>query len=423
MLIIDRAMRVLFFAWSPLSPKAPAHGYGGGGWLGTLQKELKAHGVELGYTYIATEDDWFQHGGYSYYSIKRENKTLKEKILVGMNPRNCRFEKARDERYMRKFQKVVEDFKPDIIHVFGSEQCYGLITKYTSIPVLIHLQGILNVYRNAYLVPGVSLATYCLQNYNPKQIWGRYQRYWEWYRVCKREREILSSCRYFIGRTDWDRGCLSVLTNSSCEYYYGGEMLRDAFHSAPERRQPERLTIVTTSSAAVYKGYDMILKTAKILQEKIGDNFTWKVYGNVEPVFFEKHLGIKHEDVNVELCGVATAEQLAVAFSQCTLYFHPSYIENSPNSLCEAQLCGCPVVACFIGGNDTLVNHGEEGFLVPANDPYMAASRVMQLYKEKELNHRMGKNGKATAQKRHDRTIIAEGLIKIFNQILERERR
>ena len=205
-------------------------------------------------------------------------------------------------------------------------------------------------------------------------------------------------------------------------YFYGSEMLRTEFHNAPERMQPERLTIVTTSSAAVYKGYDMVLKTAKILKDNIGENFTWKMYGNVAPEFYEKRLGIKHEDVCVELCGVAKAEELVESFSKCTVYFHPSYIENSPNSVCEAQLSGCPIVACYIGGNDTLVKHGEEGFLVAANDPYTAAGRVLQLHNDRELNKRMGEASKKTASQRHDRETIANGLIDIFKQIIEIEK-
>lgn len=422
MLIIDEDMKVLFFAWTPLDPHAPTHGYGGGGWVMTLQKELNAKGIELGYTYLGSKDDWYKHDGYSYYVVKAEKKSLKEKIIVGLNPKNTAFEAQRDDICLKKFQRVVEDFKPDIIHIFGSEQCYGLITKYTEVPVVIHLQGILNVYWNAYLTPGVSLATYCLQTLNPKAIWARYQQYWEWYRICAREREILTNCKYFIGRTDWDKGCANILAKHF-KYFYGSEMLRDAFHNAPVRQQPEKLTIVTTSSAAVYKGYDMLLKTAKVLKESIGDHFVWKVYGNVEPSFYEKFFHIRHEDVNVELCGVATPQQLVDSFSQCTLYFHPSYIENSPNSVCEAQLSGCPIVACFIGGNESLVKHGEEGFLVPANDPYMAASRILQLYRDRELNKKMGDASKKTAGMRHDRQTIVCGLIDIFKQIIEAEKK
>lgn len=418
---IKNRMKVLFFAGTQLSPKVPLNSYGGMGWMSALQSELKLLGVNMGFTYLHTEDNWFKHDGVSYYCVKAPHKKITTKIRNGLTPRNLRYDMNRDEIIMKKFQKVVEDYKPDIIHVFGSETCYGLITKYTNLPVVIHLQGIINVYWNAYLVPGVSLLSYCLNTLNPKKMWTRYQQYWEWYRICAREREILQNCKYFIGRTAWDKGCINTLTNKY-RYFYGGEILRSEFYNTPERLQPEKLTIVTTSSAAIYKGYDMILKTAKVLKEKIGDNFTWKVYGNVDKTFYESYLAITHENVNVELCGVATPGQLADTLSRSSLYFHPSYIENSPNSICEAQIVGCPIVACFIGGNESLIKHGVEGFLVPANDPYMAASRIIQLYNDRELNKEMGNASKIIARKRHDKETIVTGLIDIYKEIISIEK-
>jgi glycosyltransferase involved in cell wall biosynthesis len=196
-------------------------------------------------------------------------------------------------------------------------------------------------------------------------------------------------------------------------------MLRENFYRTLLRFNPNKLRIVTTISAAVYKGYDMILKTAKILKNIGKTDFEWLVFGNISPNFYEKSLGVKHEDVNVKLCGVATPEVLIETFLKCTLYFHPSYIDNSPNSICEAQICGCPVVACSVGGVDSLVSHGLSGFLVPANDPYMAASRILQLYRDRDLNECMGLASKQIASERHNRDSIVNGLLDVYNMIIE----
>lgn len=55
--------------------------------------------------------------------------------------------------------KVIEDFKPDIIHVFGSEWGFGLVEKYVDIPVVIHMQGSLPPYVNASYPPGYNFFT------------------------------------------------------------------------------------------------------------------------------------------------------------------------------------------------------------------------------------------------------------------------
>ena len=41
---------------------------------------------------------------------------------------------------------------------------------------------------------------------------------------------------------------------------------------------------------------------------------------------------------NITLRGIVSAEELANSLSEATVYVHPSYIDNSPNSICEAQV-------------------------------------------------------------------------------------
>jgi hypothetical protein len=40
--------------------------------------------------------------------------------------------------------KIIENYEPDLIHVHGTEKPYGLITKYTCVPVVVSLQGFLS---------------------------------------------------------------------------------------------------------------------------------------------------------------------------------------------------------------------------------------------------------------------------------------
>lgn len=413
-------MRVLWFASSVLNPQLGKHGYNGGGWVDALQQELKSKGITMALACYGDDIDCkkLRHNGYEYYFINRAKRTFAEKINNIFYPRTMKYEKASWSFYISQMKSIIDDFKPDIIQVFGSEQRYGLIAKYTDIPVVIHLQGILSGCQYTFLPPSVSLHTFCFQDSNPKYIWSRYQIYQEWFREVGREHEILQNCKFFIGRTEWDKACISSL-NSNFRYFYGSEILRSEFYEMHDRVIPSRLTITTTISSAIYKGFDIILNTAKILKEFYSIDFTWKVYGNVSPKFFENITGIQHERVNIDLCGVVNARQLKDSLSECTLYFHPSYIDNSPNSICEAQICGCPVVACHVGGVGSLVHHKQDGFLIPANDPFMGAYRIMQLYNDKELNGIMGGKAKNAALIRHDRKRIVDGLLDIYKEILK----
>ena len=146
-------------------------------------------------------------------------------------------------------------------------------------------------------------------------------------------------------------------------------------------------------------------------------NFQWNVYGNIDPDFMEKYIGLSHQDLNVNLCGVASAETLRDALLSSTMYFHSSYIENSPNSVGEAQMVGVPVVASRVGGTDSMVEHGKTGFLYPVTDPYIAAYYIKRLIDNKEENMAIGKKAREIALARHDKRQIVKELLDVYEQI------
>ena len=47
----------------------------------------------------------------------------------------------------------------------------------------------------------------------------------------------------------------------------------------------------------------------------------------------------------------------------------PSHREGRPNTVLEALACGRPILATEVGGVPELIEHGRNGFLVPARDP------------------------------------------------------
>ena len=148
-------------------------------------------------------------------------------------------------------------------------------------------------------------------------------------------------------------------------------------------------------------------------------DFEWHVYGNVKPIFHQKFTGFYYKDLNINLKGVASASTLCDSISKATVYFQPSYIENSPNSVCEAQLLGVPVVATNVGGTASLIEEGVTGFLVPTNDPYTAAYRINQIARDDKFNLTIGQKSREVALERHDRETIVKDLITTYYNIIE----
>lgn len=415
-------MRILWItatAGNYQSPHSGSGGYNGGGWISSMQNELaKRNDIKLGIAFCRNgEPAKVEQGGVVYYPIPHHTKSKKDKIIDLFKLNDATRDEVLWPYYEHKFKEVIEDFKPDVIHIFGSELYHGLAARVAgNIPMVLHIQGLLSLYIYILLPPGFSRREYIMSGKGLKGKFHHLQYLAYWKRSAYREKAILNAVPYVIGRTDWDRQAMAVL-NPKAKYYYGGEILRDVFYEARKRQFPNVPTIITTISFPTYKGYDVILKVAYILKNELHLKFQWNVYGNINPEFIEKHLGLRHQDLNINLCGVASAETLCDALLSSTMYFHSSYIENSPNSVGEAQMVGVPVVASRVGGTDSMVEHGKTGFLYPVTDPYMAAYYIKRLIDNKEENMAIGKKAREIALVRHDKKQIVKELLDVYEQI------
>ncbi len=138
----------------------------------------------------------------------------------------------------------------------------------------------------------------------------------------------------------------------------------------------------------------------------------------MEPYFFEKITGITAEQAGISVSGVATADELVQAISRASMYVHPSYIDNSPNSVCEAQLLGAAVVATNVGGVSSLIEDGVTGFLVKSGSAEEIAERVVAMYRNRSLLRKIGHQAREMSLKRHDRETITSELLKCYEQII-----
>lgn len=411
-------MKVLFFSNIPIAQSFNG-GYNGGGWISSLINYLQNHtDIKIGVGYFGPRDSFIEKDGLSLFQIQAySNKGIIKKIANAFKllaPNYLAVEKKNWKYYEEKLSDVVKIFSPDIIHVFGSEQHFGLIAGCVKVPVVLHIQGILNPYFNAYLPPFFSW--HLNDSLKNKLKFLLNKRIWE--QGCYREKEIMRRVHYYIGRTDWDERVTKIF-NPNARYFYGSEILRDSFYEEKKRNLPSKLTIISTISSPYYKGFDVVLKTANLLKKEMSLDFEWKVFGNVNFRVAEKITGISHNDVNVSVMGVATQELLKEVLCSSTLYVHPSYIDNSPNSVCEAQLLGLTVIAANVGGLPSLIENGVSGFLVPANDPYQLAYLILHLYSDTDLNKSIGQKAKNRALQRHDKKNISDNLLNIYSEILK----
>lgn len=413
-------MQILYFSVAPVSFSDEHQGMNGMSWISSLVRVMSAcEGVKI---------------GISYVNDRKEPKVEETKGNVTIIPMNIYRTKMQIRRYDSKSYKwlddltisksieVVEHFRPDVIHVFGSEWCFGLIAQQVKVPVVIHLQGFWPVNRNVNLynednVGGLLKRWIC----HPKKYWDDKRMMRLSHERAEREIRIIKGNRFFMGRTEWDHSLIKLL-NPLATYFKVAEPLRKNFldHAGSWRVHDDGVVHLMTVGTSFIKGMDVVLKAGLILQENSSKSFVWHVFGAQSDMErLKRWTGLSSREVGVVFEGSADAKQLVAALKRADIFVHATYADNSPNCICEAQMVGLPVITTYAGGISSLFNDNyDKDLFAPINDPYYLASKIIELSNDKDRMVRLSQMNAETALLRHDDKKIADSLLSCYKEMV-----
>lgn len=418
-------MRVLWVAMNAsLYDASKSDGYGGIGWIGALFRQLiknKTYNLELGVASIYNSDVKDVVNGVTFYGINSNKPTGLKKWLYYVKD----YKKLNHLDYFKEISSVISDFKPDVIHLWGVENQLASVSHYKDIPVVAHLQGLLSLCLYTYYPYGINAHSLYLDRFSRREwvfhngfVFGEH----EMKVRAEIEKKHLKDVTAVMGRTHWDRS-VALFNNPKVRYYHVDEAMREEFYSAPswQKQRKERFVIYTTISDTIYKGLDVVIRAASILKEYNYFDFEWQIAGIKKETefvtWFEKFVGLKCDEVNIRFLGRQSPEQLVSGLLGADLYVHPSYIDNSPNSLCEAQYLGVPCCATNVGGVASLIKDKETGVLIPANAPFDMAMAIKDCYENEPIWCYYADSGRKVAQERHDPERILDQLLTVYNDL------
>jgi glycosyltransferase involved in cell wall biosynthesis len=117
-------------------------------------------------------------------------------------------------------------------------------------------------------------------------------------------------------------------------------------------------------------------------------------------------------DGKVTFTGNLNAEEMKNEYLKSNVFICPSTIENSPNSLGEAQILGVPCIASYVGGIPDMMDGNEEN-LYRFEEVEMLAEKVCRIFS----NEGDQKNMIETAQMRHDPATNGNKLYSIYKSL------
>ncbi|NPV85257.1 MAG: glycosyltransferase family 4 protein [Anaerolineae bacterium] len=108
-------------------------------------------------------------------------------------------------------------------------------------------------------------------------------------------------------------------------------------------------------------------------------------------------------------------EDMTSIYASAHVICLPSYREGLPRALIEAAACGRAVVASDVPGCREVVQDGESGLLVPAQDAQALAGAIRRLLDDTELRLRMGRRGREIAEQRFSTQQVVSQTISVYN--------
>lgn len=340
-----------------------------------------------------------------------------------------------DKAYESELEKIVEEFKPDVVHIFGTEFPHTLamcrVMKEHPKKVLVGIQGIMHLYKDAYFdgLPKYVINRVTFRDFVRKDSLKIQQK--KYAKRAHNEIEAVSLAGNLTGRTDFDFGFANKYAPQA-KYHFMNETLRNPFYEdAWSLVDCEPHSIFLSQGNYPIKGAHYMLEALANLQKKYedimlyiaGDNITkhdsskeklkLSSYGKYLLELIKKY-GLEEKVVFTgSLCAEAMKERLL----KSNVFICPSTIENSPNSLGEAMLLGVPCIAADVGGISSIFRNDSDGIVYKAGDVKALCEAVEKMFEDASFATQCGTNASLHARATHNPNTNMDRLLEIYKEI------
>lgn len=389
-----------------------------GGWMHSGAEMLINHNpaikLAVASLYAGEELQCIENYAISYYLIP--------------NKGGNQFYNATLEKY---YKAIAANFKPDIVHIHGSEYPHSLayVKACGSSKVVLSIQGLVSIYAKHYL--GGILEKEVQRNRTLRDILRNDSLLNQQTKMKQRgnyEIELLKSVQHIIGRTSWDLSNTWAI-NPKASYYFCNETLRPSFYKKHWKLENcQKYSIFLSQAHYPIKGIQQLIQALPLVLEHFPQT---KVYvaGNdfITMPWYRKNgfasyvekwmLQNKVSRNQIVFLRSLDENQMVEQYSSAHVFVCPSAIENSPNSIGEAQLIGTPCVASYVGGTMDMIKDGETGLLYRFEEIALLAKHICTLFADADLANSISTKAREEALQRHDKNTNATRLNAIYSKI------
>ncbi len=121
----------------------------------------------------------------------------------------------------------------------------------------------------------------------------------------------------------------------------------------------------------------------------------------------------------IKFYGWLNQSQLKPVLFECTYFVLPSKQENVPVSIAESMAMGKVVIASDVGGISEMFQDGVSGLLIDPGNPKLLADKLEYLYANKTKAQEISSNAALEASEKFNSKLIAKKTLDFYNKVLQ----
>lgn len=338
------------------------------------------------------------------------------------------------------WRTLLEEEKPDLIQVWGTEFTHGLcaLRQAGGIPSVIFIQGYLGSIARYYLA-GIpyreARKTLTFRDFLKHD--GIIQQQKKYERSTIKEREMLQLSGRIISESRWCEENIRAIA-PSIQVYHCPISINSIFREHEWNIENiERHSIMCTASGYPIKGLHMMLRAVALLKQEFPDiklyvpgtpqvsdgSLQQKLRKRGYTKYIERLIKELNLSSNIIWMGMVSQEKLAEQYQKSHVFVMCSAIENHSSSLMEAMMVGVPCISSAVGEIPEYVKNGENGLLYRFEEYAMLAGHIRDIFGDNNLALRLSRNGKSSIFKMHNNDTIMEDIISTYIDIQKKTRK
>ncbi|MFH1069627.1 MAG: glycosyltransferase, partial [Candidatus Glassbacteria bacterium] len=182
---------------------------------------------------------------------------------------------------------------------------------------------------------------------------------------------------------------------------------------------PETLLVGIVARLVPIKNHLCFLEAARTVASRL-ENVKFLIIGDGE---LRERLEKKTRELDLDsrVIFMGFQHNLVKIYAGLNIVTLSSFNEGLPVALIEAMAAGRPVISTDVGGVRDLILDGDNGLLVPSNDPGALAEAMLYLLRKPERRDMMGIAGRNKVYPLFDKNRLLSDIDKLYRDLLARE--